>query len=174
MQILLLPCRVCCVPAGLGKRRRTKLVKEAASSGALCHAQAQGLEGELGDASPASPPPGANGSGTQAGAAGPDADSHSGSGSSPHPPTAHQPHGSGSGRPAGAPHGPGATATAAAPNKAQPHDVWLDTGNLMHGQRLVQLALERGGEEELQGLMRRCDAAPAAASPGPLRMMPIQ
>ncbi len=39
---------------------------------------------------------------------------------------------------------------------SSPLDPWLDSGHTWHGERVVRLAMARGGEEELMQLVRRC------------------
>ncbi|GIL77185.1 hypothetical protein Vretimale_3160 [Volvox reticuliferus] len=55
------------------------------------------------------------------------------------------------------------TATAGVEGNSRAFDRWLDSGHLWHGERVVKLAMQRGGEEELLQLVKRFRAAFVAA-----------
>ncbi|GLI59187.1 hypothetical protein VaNZ11_001019 [Volvox africanus] len=52
-----------------------------------------------------------------------------------------------------------ATATASKEDNSRALDRWLDSGHLWHGERVVKLAIQKGGEEELLHLVKRFRAA---------------
>lgn len=49
----------------------------------------------------------------------------------------------------------GSSSATGAGSSSTPADRWLDSGHMWHGERVVRLAMARGGEEELLGLIKR-------------------